>query len=174
MNHYSVKFLLTTFAIVSNVCMLRWSDALQLSSSSVNKKKNNMNIICRQKFLSSFLPVTALVTNTLTTKPRICLADDPAAAAAAQQEKQAVQVLAIGEIKKLFNEGRAFEQQGNIAAAQRIYGKITKLAPRVSGNIHHVIVVGRHHLCLWLWLVVVTFFLFFLNGLASHSLGFLF
>lgn len=55
-------------------------------------------------------------------KPQIGLADDD----------PAVQVTATGEIKKLFNEGRALEQQGNIAAAQRIYGKITKLAPRVS------------------------------------------
>ncbi len=33
---------------------------------------------------------------------------------------------------QLFNEGRALEQQGNIAAAQRLYGKVTRLAPRVS------------------------------------------
>ncbi len=36
-----------------------------------------------------------------------------------------------GEIKKLFNEGRALEQQGNIQASQRIFAKVTKLAPKV-------------------------------------------
>jgi len=41
-----------------------------------------------------------------------------------------VQALPTGDIKKLFNEGRAFESQGNMAAAQRLYSKITKLAPR--------------------------------------------
>lgn len=41
-----------------------------------------------------------------------------------------MQVLVTGEVKKLFNEGRALEQQGNIAAAQRLYGKVTRLAPR--------------------------------------------
>lgn len=35
---------------------------------------------------------------------------------------------------QLFNEGRALEQQGNIAAAQRLYGKVTRLAPRVSDS----------------------------------------
>jgi tetratricopeptide (TPR) repeat protein len=32
--------------------------------------------------------------------------------------------------KKLFNEGRALESQGNMAAAQRLYAKVTKISPR--------------------------------------------
>lgn len=32
--------------------------------------------------------------------------------------------------KKLFNEGRALESQGNMAAAQRLYNKVTKISPR--------------------------------------------
>ncbi len=44
---------------------------------------------------------------------------------------EAVQVVPAGDVKKLFNEGRAMESQGNILAAQRLYSKVTKLAPRV-------------------------------------------
>eukprot|EP00532_Pseudo-nitzschia_australis_P007248 CAMPEP_0168169684 /NCGR_PEP_ID=MMETSP0139_2-20121125/3770_1 /TAXON_ID=44445 /ORGANISM="Pseudo-nitzschia australis, Strain 10249 10 AB" /LENGTH=430 /DNA_ID=CAMNT_0008087121 /DNA_START=77 /DNA_END=1369 /DNA_ORIENTATION=+ len=32
--------------------------------------------------------------------------------------------------KKLFNEGRALESQGNMIAAQRLYNKVTKISPR--------------------------------------------
>jgi hypothetical protein len=32
--------------------------------------------------------------------------------------------------KKLFNEGRALESQGNMIAAQRLYSKVTKISPR--------------------------------------------
>jgi len=35
-----------------------------------------------------------------------------------------------GDAKKLFNDGRVFESQGNMAAAQRLYTKVTKIAPR--------------------------------------------
>ncbi len=41
-----------------------------------------------------------------------------------------VQVVATGDVKKLFTEGRALEAQGNILAAQRLYIKVTKIAPR--------------------------------------------
>jgi tetratricopeptide (TPR) repeat protein len=41
-----------------------------------------------------------------------------------------VDVSVSGDVKKLFNEGRALESQGNIAAAQRLYEKVTKIAPR--------------------------------------------
>jgi len=43
---------------------------------------------------------------------------------------QAVEVVATGDARKLFNEGRALESQGNMAAAQRIYTKVTKVSPR--------------------------------------------
>jgi len=35
-----------------------------------------------------------------------------------------------GDAKKLFNEGRVFESQGNMAAAQRLYSKVSKIEPR--------------------------------------------
>eukprot|EP00535_Pseudo-nitzschia_heimii_P000275 CAMPEP_0197186826 /NCGR_PEP_ID=MMETSP1423-20130617/14655_1 /TAXON_ID=476441 /ORGANISM="Pseudo-nitzschia heimii, Strain UNC1101" /LENGTH=426 /DNA_ID=CAMNT_0042638241 /DNA_START=161 /DNA_END=1442 /DNA_ORIENTATION=- len=37
---------------------------------------------------------------------------------------------ASSDAKKLFNEGRALESQGNMAAAQRLYSKVTKISPR--------------------------------------------
>ena len=46
----------------------------------------------------------------------------------AMQDVQ-IQVLPTGDVKKLFNEGRALEAQGNILAAQRLYTKITKVSP---------------------------------------------
>ncbi|KAL7476275.1 hypothetical protein ACHAW6_002150 [Cyclotella cf. meneghiniana] len=45
-------------------------------------------------------------------------------------EEMQVEVIPTGDVKKLFNEGRAFEAQGNILAAQRLYTKITKVSPR--------------------------------------------
>jgi len=41
-----------------------------------------------------------------------------------------VQVVVKGDVKKLFDEARVLEQQGNMAAANRIYTKVTKMAPR--------------------------------------------
>jgi len=41
-----------------------------------------------------------------------------------------VQVVATGDVKKIFNEGRAMESQGNMLAAQRLFAKVTKVAPR--------------------------------------------
>jgi tetratricopeptide (TPR) repeat protein len=41
-----------------------------------------------------------------------------------------VLIQATGDAKKLFNEGRAYESQGNLAAAQRVYGKVTQILPR--------------------------------------------
>lgn len=35
-----------------------------------------------------------------------------------------------GDAKKLFNEGRAYESQGNMFAAQRVYNKVTLIEPR--------------------------------------------
>jgi tetratricopeptide (TPR) repeat protein len=47
-----------------------------------------------------------------------------------QQQLQPVLVTVTGDVKKLFNEGRALELQGNVAAAQRLYDKVTQIAPR--------------------------------------------
>mmetsp|Transcript_26299 Transcript_26299/g.39824 ORF Transcript_26299/g.39824 Transcript_26299/m.39824 type:complete len:335 (-) Transcript_26299:718-1722(-) len=41
-----------------------------------------------------------------------------------------VQASVSGEVKQLFAQARALESQGNMAAAQRLYGKVTLMAPR--------------------------------------------
>ncbi len=41
-----------------------------------------------------------------------------------------VQVSLTGGTLKLFNEGQTYERQGNIMAAQRLYQKVTQIAPR--------------------------------------------
>ena len=73
----------------------------------------------RRQLITTILP-TAFAS--LVLNPQLVLAEDAV--------EDPVQITTTGELKKLFNEGRAFEMQGNIAAAQRIFGKVTKIAPR--------------------------------------------
>lgn len=56
--------------------------------------------------------------------PQSALGDDEAAVL------PEVLVQATGDAKKLFTEGRAYESQGNMFAAQRVYNKITLISPR--------------------------------------------
>ncbi|KAL3826699.1 hypothetical protein ACHAXA_001222 [Cyclostephanos tholiformis] len=77
----------------------------------------------RRKFMTS-IASACLASSTLT--PSKAEADDATTTAPASE----VQVAATGDVKKLFNEGRAFEAQGNILAAQRLYLKVTNIAPR--------------------------------------------
>eukprot|EP00977_Amphora_coffeiformis_P018347 scaffold6420_cov168-Amphora_coffeaeformis.AAC.25 len=60
--------------------------------------------------------------------PSCVNAEDAASAAATALPEVVVQV--SGDAKKLFNEGRAYESQGNMAAAQRVYGKVTLISPQ--------------------------------------------
>lgn len=76
----------------------------------------------RRNFIASLASV-ALGTTALT--PWQASAEDATLAALPE-----VQVAATGDVKKLFTEGRALEAQGNILAAQRLYNKVTKIAPR--------------------------------------------
>lgn len=54
----------------------------------------------------------------------------PSLAVSAAEEEPALALTASGDAKKLFNEGRALESQGNMLAAQRAYSKVTKIAPQ--------------------------------------------
>jgi hypothetical protein len=45
-----------------------------------------------------------------------------------------VEVAVSGDAKTIFNQGRALESQGNMAAAQRLYAKVTKISPRVCAK----------------------------------------
>ena len=74
----------------------------------------------RRNFLSSLV---ALSSSTLVLSPLVAIADEGAAT-------PAVIATPTGDLKKLFREGQALEAQGNILAAQRIYTKATKIAPR--------------------------------------------
>lgn len=76
----------------------------------------------RRNILNS-MASTVLASSALTTAPWQAMADD-------NTSTSEVQVVATGDVKKLFNEGRALEAQGNILAAQRLYIKVTKIAPR--------------------------------------------
>jgi len=71
----------------------------------------------RRLFLTTFATMTLI--------PRQVAADDSMPTALSK-----VQVVATGDAKSLFNEGRAFEAQGNVLAAQRLYVKVTTIAPR--------------------------------------------
>jgi tetratricopeptide (TPR) repeat protein len=77
----------------------------------------------RRNFGTSMASI-CLASFTLT--PSKALAEDAMSTAASSE----VQVMATGDVKRLFNEGRAFEAQGNILAAQRLYLKVTNIAPR--------------------------------------------
>ena len=75
----------------------------------------------RRKFISSTI---GFITSSSILSPwQAAIADDDTAIVGD------IIVSATGDTKKLFNEGRALEAQGNILAAQRLYSKVTKIAP---------------------------------------------
>ena len=91
---------------------------------------SNIIIDDRRNFIKSVLSMGLLATSAI---PTAAIAEDNvvvSAAAAAAAVTSPVQVVAIGDAKKLFTEGRALEAQGNILAAQRLYIKVTKISPR--------------------------------------------
>ena len=53
-------------------------------------------------------------------------------AVAVEEDGGEVIVAAQGQVKQLFREGQAYEFQGNMAAAQRVYTKVTKIVPKVG------------------------------------------
>jgi len=59
---------------------------------------------------------------------QVCVAEDSVGANSV--DFIPVDVAPPRDIRQLFNEGRVYESQGNLAAANRIYTKVTKLAPR--------------------------------------------
>jgi len=90
------------------------SPAIDLSNTIIDDRRNFIKSIVSLGLAASSIPTAAL-------------AEDAAVSAATPSP---VQVVAIGDTKKLFNEGRALEAQGNILAAQRLYIKVTKISPR--------------------------------------------
>jgi len=90
------------------------------STDSVLDGDNNNNQESRRRFLSSTMCIGALVS----AGPFQVDADDSSGILLD------VIVAPTGDVKKIFNEGRALEAQGNILAAQRLFTKVTKIAPR--------------------------------------------
>lgn len=82
------------------------------------------NIENRRTFISALSSSIGIITSSSILFPlQVASADDSTIL-------PPVIVAATGDAKKLFNEGRALEAQGNILAAQRLYLKVTKIAPR--------------------------------------------
>lgn len=123
-SHHLLLLMLSLFNL--NYCMafsyfsIRTSRAafsIQLHETTPNNEIQHLN--SRRQFTFS-IPVSVA---SLLSFPLTGLANDEVA-------NDAVQVVPTGDIKKLFYEGRAMESQGNILAAQRLYTKITRVAPR--------------------------------------------
>ena len=92
-------------------------------SSSTAQFSVNENDIDRRRWIQCTSGMVGLLCGS--GSPLITLADDEV------DQISPVVVSATGEIKQLFREGQAYEFQGNMAAAQRIYAKVTKIVPRV-------------------------------------------
>ncbi len=93
------------------------------ASSERNKSRRDVFRSIPSTVVSSL----SLLSLTTLGNPKFASADENAAAVI-----EAVEVIPKGDVRKLFNEARAMENQGNMPAAQRLYVKITKIAPRVS------------------------------------------
>ena len=91
--------------------------ALHVASKEASNAEENMSN--RKSFLSSVASFSLASMG----MPFVSFAEDGLVT------DQQIQVLPTGDVKKLFNEGRALEAQGNILAAQRLYTKVTKISP---------------------------------------------
>ena len=98
-------------------------DSLADNDDASEATRTTTIITNRRKFMTSMASV-CLASSTLV--PSKAGAEDEMPTATSSE----VEVMATGDVKKLFNEGRAFEAQGNILAAQRLYLKVTNIAPR--------------------------------------------
>lgn len=88
------------------------SPVIDLSSDLIDDRRNFIKSVVSIGFAAASIPTAALAEESAVATP------------------SPVQVVATGDTKKLFNEGRALEAQGNILAAQRLYIKVTKISPR--------------------------------------------
>jgi len=87
------------------------SSAVDLSNDLIDDRRNFIKSAVSIGLAAASIPTAALAEDAVATP-------------------SPVQVVATGDTKKLFNEGRALEAQGNILAAQRLYIKVTKISPR--------------------------------------------
>ena len=92
---------------------------------STGRGNSSVGPSSRRRLLVDIASKSAMATSTIFISPSRSVAADNEI-----DPTTAIQVVAQGDAKKLFNEARAFESQGNMAAAQRLYGKVTRIAPR--------------------------------------------
>jgi tetratricopeptide (TPR) repeat protein len=130
-----VESIILTLASLSAMLLSRTASAFSTSSNPWTKTMNlyaihhdvadmtlvnndyDTSIIPRRQFMKTLISSICLTSSTLML-PSMAMSDD------------AVQITAKGDVAKLFNEARAFEAQGNILVAQRLYLKVTNIAPR--------------------------------------------
>lgn len=113
----------------SNHCQRRdeRNSKARLFSAAYNKE-DSVEITRRKVFLKTLVAIPTVIVS-----DNMILSPHSAIAAIVDEEQQVVlpvDVVVSGDAKKLFNEGRALESQGNMAAAQRLYSKVTQIAPR--------------------------------------------
>ena len=113
-------------ALVIIAAVLTLSDGFSLSTSaSSNDRKNPTPHISRRSLLFGSSAILTVFTGSSLAEPTWAQQQEFADPSTAP-----VSVVATGDTKKLFNEGRALEMQGNMAAAQRLYNKVTQISPR--------------------------------------------
>ena len=115
--------------IESHVCAARLDDVPSVDdyiydTYNLSGSVPDRGIPCRRRILKS-LSSTLVAFSVIIPPWKVIATDDTMATTSSE-----VQVVATGDVKKLFNDGRALEAQGNILAAQRLYIKVTKIAPR--------------------------------------------
>ena len=84
-------------------------------------------LLGRREALLSSVASAAL---TALAAPRLSFADVLEAPSTAATVLPPVEVVPSGDCKKLFNEARALESQGNVQAALRLYAKVVRISPR--------------------------------------------
>jgi tetratricopeptide (TPR) repeat protein len=98
---------------------------LQMASDSQEPASTDRRSVIATAAAAAAASIASLGVGGLIPFPALAVDGDVAAGSLPE-----IQVAATGDAKKLFNEGRALEAQGNILAAQRLYAKVTKISPR--------------------------------------------
>jgi len=96
-------------------------------STNADHHNNEAEILQRRPFVTSILASSLWSIGGGSISPQRAFAAEDGVV---EEGVDDVQVLLTGEVKKLFSEGRAREAQGNVAAAARIFSKVTNIAPK--------------------------------------------
>ena len=118
----------TTFRLTA----VRGNDGEEHDIGDTTTSQQRMPTSGRRQLLQEWTAgAVAAATSTAATfvLPAFAADDDEATVAAAALSPVELTPLST-DAKKFFNEGRALESQGNMAAANRLYNKVTKISPR--------------------------------------------